>query len=74
MYISHLTAKYQATIPAKVRDELGLKKGDAVVFELKGKSVSIKKATPMDLRFAKALESTLSEWASPNDEEAYRDL
>ena len=38
------------------------------------KKVMIRKATPIDFEFAKALEGTLSEWSSKNDEEAYRDL
>ena len=74
MYFSHLTSKYQATIPVKVREELGLKKGDSVAFEVRGKRVTLKKATPFDLGFAKSLESTLDEWSSDNDEKAYRDL
>jgi len=28
----------------------------------------------LDLEYLRALEGTLSEWASPEDEEAYRDL
>jgi len=34
----------------------------------------LKKALPLDVAFAKAVEGTLSEWASEEDEEAYRDL
>ena len=33
-----------------------------------------RKAEPLDLEFLSALEKTLSEWNSDNDERAYRDL
>ncbi len=74
MLASKLTTKYQTTIPEKVRKFLGLKQGDILAFEIQKKTVTIKKASPVDLQFAKSLEHTLSEWDSKNDEEAYRDL
>ncbi|WPD23684.1 MAG: type II toxin-antitoxin system PrlF family antitoxin [Candidatus Electrothrix aestuarii] len=70
-----LTSKSQATIPEKIRKILGLHPGDSVAFELnEERRVFIRKATPIDFEFSKALEGTLSEWLSENDEEAYRDL
>jgi antitoxin PrlF len=72
---SKLTTKSQATIPGKIRKILGLHPGDSVAFEVNDdRKVLIRKATPIDLEFARALEGTLSEWLSKNDEEAYRDL
>ncbi len=72
---SKLTTKSQATIPEKIRKILGLRPGDSVAFEVdENKKVLIRKATPIDFEFAKALEGTLSEWSSKNDEEAYCDL
>ena len=72
---SKLTIKSQATIPGKIRKILGLNPGDSVVFEIdQGQKVLIRKATPIDFEFAHAVEGTLSEWFSKNDEEAYRDL
>lgn len=72
---SKLTTKSQATIPDKIRKVLNLKPGDSVAFEVGGNNkVAIRKATPIDFEFAHALEGTLSEWTSKNDEEAYRDL
>jgi len=72
---SKLTTKSQATIPDKIIKFLGLKPGDLVAFEIEqGQKVIIRKATPIDFEFAYALEGTLSEWFSKNDEEAYRDL
>ena len=72
---SKLTTKSQATIPEKVRKILGLQPGDSVAFEVnENQKVLVRKATPIDFEFAKALEGTLSEWSSKNDEEAYGDL
>ena len=72
---SKLTTKSQATIPGKIRKILGLHPGDSVAFEVNDdRKVLIRKATPIDFEFTRALEGTLSEWSSKNDEEAYRDL
>ena len=72
--ISKLTTKYQATVPAAVRKKLSLSAGDSISFELSNGEVKLTKATPMDVEFASALVTTLSEWDSANDEEAYNDL
>jgi AbrB family looped-hinge helix DNA binding protein len=75
---SKLTTKSQATIPEKIREILGLHPGDSVAFEIfeldDNKKVMIRKATPIDVEFARALEGTLSEWLSTNDEDAYSEL
>ncbi|MFO7751315.1 MAG: type II toxin-antitoxin system PrlF family antitoxin [Desulfobacteraceae bacterium] len=69
---SKLTTKSQATIPGKIRKILGLHPGDSIAFEVdENKKVVIRKAMPIDFEFTKALEGTLSEWSSKNDEEAY---
>ena len=72
--VSKLTQKYQATIPELVRKKLSLKAGDTVAFDLDDGHISLRKAQPMDVAFLQSLEGTLTEWASPSDEEAYRDL
>lgn len=73
---SRMTSKHQATIPAPVRKALDLKAGDAVAFDiLPGHGVHLRKAGPLDMNFTRAVEGALaSEWLSPGDEEAYRDL
>jgi len=72
---SRLTSKGQATVPLPVRRKLHLEPGDTVVFEeLQAGTVRIRKAEPLDLEFLSALEKTLSEWNSDNDEKAYGDL
>ena len=71
---SRLTRKYQATIPEPVRTALQLDAGDTIAFEVERDGVRVRKARPVDLAFARALEGTLGEWTSPEDDEAYRDL
>jgi AbrB family looped-hinge helix DNA binding protein len=72
--LSRLTSKFQATIPLAVRRALGLKQGDSVVFEIEDETVTLRRATVLDKEYAKALEGTLTEWLSKEDEEAYRGL
>jgi AbrB family looped-hinge helix DNA binding protein len=73
--VSKLTSKNQTTIPAPVREALDLSAGDALAFEVLGSGhVVVRKWTPIDMEFARAVESTLTEWASKEDEEAFRDL
>lgn len=74
MLASKLTTKFQATVPERVRKTLQLEKGDLIEFQIKKDMVILKKVTPLDLQFAKSLESTFSEWNSDEDDEAYRDL
>jgi antitoxin PrlF len=72
---SRLTAKGQLTVPLSVRKSLRLKPGDTVIFEeSEAGAISIRKAEPLHLEFLPALEKTLSEWNSENDDRAYRDL
>jgi antitoxin PrlF len=75
---SKLTSKFQTTIPLPVRKALRLQAGDLVGFEVleSGSEVTVrlKRATPLDLAFAQALQGTLSEWSSKADDEAFKDL
>lgn len=74
--LSNLITRYRATIPKKIREILHLHPGDSVAFEVAGDDkVVLRKATSIDLEFAKALEGTLaSEWLSENDEKACGNL
>lgn len=74
MVFSTLTTKYQATIPAEIREKLDLHAGGKICFESEGDRVYIIKLTPFDLAYHQALESTLSEWDSKEDDEAFCDL
>ncbi len=72
--VSRLTKKYQATVPAPVRELLGLSQGDVIAFVIEGDRVTLRRAVPLDREFARALETTLDEWLSESDEAAYGDL
>lgn len=72
--ISRLTTKYQATIPQAVRETLGIAQGDCIAFEIESGQVTLKKVPPLDWDYLESVTETLSEWASPADDEAYRDL
>ena len=70
-----ITSKFQTTIPKQIRNALNIKIGDSMIFEIVDKqTVILKKIDPEDVIYAKALRSTLSEWDSEKDEEAFRDL
>ncbi len=69
-----MTAKYQATIPLKIRKLLGIKQGDAVAYDIENGEVKLRRATPMDLAYSNAVAATLTEWNSKADDDAYRDL
>jgi AbrB family looped-hinge helix DNA binding protein len=72
--LSKLTAKGQTTIPREVREKLALKPGDLIAFEIQGDAVQLRKVEPLDVGYLRAVQSTLSEWESPEDAEAYDDL
>jgi antitoxin PrlF len=74
---SSVTQKYQATIPLKVREQLDIQVGDKIVFERQDdETIVIKKKvlSSIDWDYLRAVEGTLSEWNSPEDNEAYADL
>ncbi len=74
MLLSTVTSKGQATIPAEIRSALHLKPGDKIKFEIQDHHAIIAKAEPFDYLYHAAVSHTLSEWDSPEDDEAYRDL
>jgi AbrB family looped-hinge helix DNA binding protein len=74
MLATRISSKGQITLPKQVRNAIGAKPGDIVSYELKGTLVTLRRVDPFDLEFHAALSSTLSEWASAEDDEAYRDL
>jgi antitoxin PrlF len=72
--LSKLTSKGQTTIPRKVRDKLALQPGDLIAFEIQGDVVRLRKVEPVDVGYLRAVQTTLSEWESPEDAEAYDNL
>jgi AbrB family looped-hinge helix DNA binding protein len=71
MQTSKLSSKSQVTLPREVREALGAKPGDTIVYEVEGNIVRLKRLEPFDAAFHRALSNTLSEWASDEDEEAF---
>ena len=74
MQTSKISSKAQITLPRKVREVLGAKAGDLIVYEVEGDVVRLKRLEPFDAAFHHALSSTLDEWATEEDEEAFREL
>lgn len=61
---SSRSSKYQATIPVEIRKHLHLESG-----VLPDKSIIIRKTSSLDVNFFKALNSTMNEWESDQDEQ-----
>jgi antitoxin PrlF len=75
MAIAKITAKGQTTIPQDVRAALHVVPGDLIAWEVGADgTATVRRVLPMDIEYLRAIEGTLSEWASPADEEAYREL
>lgn len=73
--ISRITSKGQITIPKAVRAALGLQDGDLVSFAIDGDQAMLHKiAQQPETAPGVAVGTDLTEWASPADEDAYRDL
>lgn len=74
-YSARLTSKYQATIPKEIRKYLNLESGDEIIYELlPDNTVIVRKIAPLDLEYLEALNSTMNEWESDEDEQAYKNL
>ncbi len=74
MLTSKLSSKGQVTLPKEVRDKLGAAPGDVILYEVEGSTVQIRRIDPVDAAFHAALSSTLEEWVTAEDEEAFGDL
>jgi AbrB family looped-hinge helix DNA binding protein len=72
---SRITVKGQVTLPKAVRERLGVKPGDSIVYEVEGNTVRVRRAEPFDLAWHRASSKTLaSEWDSTYDHENFDDL
>lgn len=75
LVIAKITAKGQTTIPREIRAALQAEPGDLISWEIGADGTAIvRRVQPVDVEYLRALEGTLSEWASPADDEAYRGL
>lgn len=66
---STLSAKGQTTIPAAIRRRLGIRPGDTIKYEVEDGAVRICKVEAIDIEWARALESTLTEWSTDEDDD-----
>ena len=74
MDFAKITARGQTTIPKRIREAINLSEGDVIAFEIEGDRLVVHKVTPGTDDYLKGLAEVLSEWVSPEDEEAWRDL
>jgi AbrB family looped-hinge helix DNA binding protein len=73
MELARITAKGQMTIPKKVREAAHLNSGDVVALDVEGDRIFMRKIVGDD-EYLAAVQGTLDEWSSPEDEDAWRDL
>ena len=74
MEISKISAKGQTTIPFKIRKLSGLMEGDTIIYEVRDDGLLLKKLKePID-PYLESLTTTLAEWDSEDDNEAWNDL
>ena len=69
-----MSARGQTIIPKSIREAAGLYAGDTLAFETNGDQVVVRKVSPRRDELVQDLSETMSEWASVQDEEAWRDL
>jgi bifunctional DNA-binding transcriptional regulator/antitoxin component of YhaV-PrlF toxin-antitoxin module len=75
VFLARVTSDYQIEVPEEVRAALRLGENDTMSFEvLGGDAVIARKAAPSETVPAPRAESFLTEWMSPEDEEAYSSL
>ena len=73
--ITKITAKGQTTVPREVRAALKSKPGDMLVWEVEPDGrVGVRRVQPLDVEYLKAVQGTLSEWQTAEDEKAYAKL
>jgi AbrB family looped-hinge helix DNA binding protein len=74
MDLARITSKGQMTVPKRIRDAARLATGDVVLFEVDDGRVTFRKLPAGGDAYLRGVQETLSEWNSPEDEDAWRDL
>lgn len=74
MITSKVTSKGQITLPKEVRQALGISTGDRIAYRTKDNVVILRKVEPFNAVWHAALSSTMEEWNSPENDEAWHDL
>jgi antitoxin PrlF len=75
MELARITAKGQVTIPKRIRDAAHIREGNRLSFDFDSNNRIIIKLmdSPVDVELL-ALQQTLSEWNSSQDDESWREL
>jgi antitoxin PrlF len=70
-FMAKITAKHQITLPKEVREVLKAERGESIEFSIDDGEIIVRKARSarMDDPFV-----MFTEWASPEDDEAYAEL
>lgn len=71
---SRVTIRGRATIPKSIREAAGLYAGDVLSFETDGDRVVVRKVARGIDDHLPDVPGTMNEWASAEDEEAWREL
>ena len=74
MELARITARGRTTIPKGIREAADLREGDAIAFEVEDDHLRVYKIGPGRDEYLHGLAGTMNEWASPEDEEAWRAL
>ena len=74
MELAKISSRGQTTIPKKIREAANLRAGDLIAFEVVADHVVVRKVVSEEDGYLKGLSQVLSEWVSPEDDEAWRDL
>lgn len=74
MELAKITARGQTTIPKSIRESANLAEGDVIAFEIEGDHLLVYKVLSGRDDYLEGISKGLSEWNSPEDEEAWREL
>ena len=74
LFVSKISSKGQITVPKPVRDAIGVQYGDMVAYAIRGETATLRRVEPFDAAYHAAISATVTEWATPEDEEAFGDL
>ena len=68
-YITTISARGQASVPASVRNDLDLKTGDKISWKKTGpETYSVEKAPAVDLAWQAFTTSSQTDWKDPGDD------
>lgn len=72
--LSRVTSRGRTTIPKRIREAFDLREGDVIAFQEESGNLLVRKLIPEHGEFLKGIGDSFSEWFSPEDELAWRDL